>query len=595
MQLSDLEADWAFLPWEEKETVQDIKGNILVAGCGSSFYTESLLVSLAAGRELTAGRINVFYYNMDSSVESDLIIDLINQNQIRRYDQENESSFSWLLVEPVTDVDDQKCELSCWRKLGNIDVRRVIMISDYRIYGPTAQGFELAENELGRGEGSGNTEAYAYQEEYVIDWAKSRGISYAILRPGELMGGFASDNPLQQKIKELAEGEKNSFSCTRRKLPSIYVGDYLRAVFLVCRNIKSGIWNVSAANLSESDVVFYLRDVKQLNRNIQIIDKDEYAGIELSTERLTLEGWRPLVSPEDYVLYAFAFFSNPERIFVYSDYLPDPKLERIQELLMEMLRQVNMICKKHDIPYYLAGGTLLGAIRNHGFLPWDNDLDLMMTREAYNKFLKVAKDELPENLFLQAASYDPENHFYSKIRMNHTLLVTPFNAKHSALHNGIFLDIFPQDATADKKLGQKIHIEATIVARSMVFNKWGNTEIAGDGSHPWIRRVFSIVKSCLPMSVLEKIQYKTIRFFEWKKAPIYLYDGMGQNIRRGAFPAEWLKEEESILFEGEYFPAPRFAHEYLEYLYGKDYKYPVALIKRKKEHNIQLVDLGPHA
>lgn len=96
------------------------------------------------------------------------------------------------------------------------------------------------------------------------------------------------------------------------------------------------------------------------------------------------------------------------------------------------------------------------------------------------------------------------------------------------------------------------------------------------------------------MHMLEKIQYKTIRLFEHKQRSQYLYDGMGQNTRKGAFPAYWLEEEEEILFENHLFPAPRYRHEYLEYLYGFNYQYPVSLIKRKQEHDIQLTDLGPY-
>lgn len=71
-------------------------------------------------------------------------------------------------------------------------------------------------------------------------------------------------------------------------------------------------------------------------------------------------------------------------------------LRRLQMVEFEMLVELDRICRKHKIEYFLSGGTLLGAIRHNGFIPWDDDIDVMMRRDHYNKFIEVQKKELKD-------------------------------------------------------------------------------------------------------------------------------------------------------------------------------------------------------
>lgn len=99
-------------------------------------------------------------------------------------------------------------------------------------------------------------------------------------------------------------------------------------------------------------------------------------------------------------------------------------LQQHQAVLLEMLCQVDKICRKYDIPYTLFSGTALGAVRHEGFVPWDDDLDVIMLRRDYRRFLQVAPGELGENYFLQKEFSQHWPMFFPSYEKRHSLYGT---------------------------------------------------------------------------------------------------------------------------------------------------------------------------
>lgn len=131
-------------------------------------------------------------------------------------------------------------------------------------------------------------------------------------------------------------------------------------------------------------------------------------------------------------------------------------MNKFQEVLLEIALEVDRICKKHDIKYFLDSGTALGAVRHQGFIPWDDDLDIGMLREDYEKFLQVAQDELGDKYFLQTVDTDKYyNNFFAKIRKNDTEAIEPAIRK-SKMHKGIWIDIFPFDYISREKVMERL-------------------------------------------------------------------------------------------------------------------------------------------
>ena len=126
-------------------------------------------------------------------------------------------------------------------------------------------------------------------------------------------------------------------------------------------------------------------------------------------------------------------------------------LKQAQLIMLRLLTVVDEICQKNDIRYWLDSGTLLGAVRHGGFIPWDDDLDICMPRKDYYKFLELANKELPSDIFLQTKKTDPTfPSFYTKLRDNNSTIIERFEGgRDIKFHQGIFIDIFPVDFVDD--------------------------------------------------------------------------------------------------------------------------------------------------
>ncbi len=126
--------------------------------------------------------------------------------------------------------------------------------------------------------------------------------------------------------------------------------------------------------------------------------------------------------------------------------------EQLKQKELEIFRDFLKICQAHNFSYFVAGGTALGTVRHKGFIPWDDDIDVLMPREDYNKFLRIAQEELPENIFVQTNETDPEYPItYAKLRDKNTTFLEK-SAQHLSMNHGVFIDIFPLDGCYEKGL-----------------------------------------------------------------------------------------------------------------------------------------------
>lgn len=141
--------------------------------------------------------------------------------------------------------------------------------------------------------------------------------------------------------------------------------------------------------------------------------------------------------------------------------IEEKTLKKLKKTELEILDEIDRICKKNDINFFLVGGTLLGAVRHKGFIPWDDDLDIGMMRDDFIKFTNAVNNDLNDKYFFDYFSTDKNYHLpFAKVRKNNTTFDEE-TSKNFDNHKGMFVDIFPYDYTDDNF--KRCFIKATII------------------------------------------------------------------------------------------------------------------------------------
>lgn len=244
--------------------------------------------------------------------------------------------------------------------------------------------------------------------------------------------------------------------------------------------------------------------------------------------------------------------------------LDDKKLRRLQLLQVEMLREIDRICKKNGIKYSIIAGTLLGAVRHRGFIPWDDDADVTMLRSEYEKFIIACEKDLDkEKYFLQNSDTDEFYRWgYAKLRLNGTKYIR-YGQENIKCHSGVSIDIFPLDNVPDGKIQRIFHKFHCFIIRKFLWSKAG---MKSEKSR--FKRVLFTIMSWVPK--------KTI-FSHFEK----FYKKNNKNdtelVRVITFPTppktygyykKWYKNLSEIEFEGYTFSALKDKEEYLSFRYG---------------------------
>lgn len=244
--------------------------------------------------------------------------------------------------------------------------------------------------------------------------------------------------------------------------------------------------------------------------------------------------------------------------------LDKENLRKVQLAELEILKEIDRICRKNDIHYTIDGGTLLGAVRHGGFIPWDDDADVAMMRPEYDKFFEACKKDLDtKRFFLQEHRTDPNYPWgYSKIRMNDTLFVRD-NQAHIDMHQGIFVDVFIYDDVPDNYVLRRLHLFACTCIRKCQYAVVGKYRADSSLERRWYNLLDRVPKDFLFDSI-ERIAKITDRHEgELCRHMTYPY-----TRSRYGLPRHCYNEFRDMEFEGYIFRAFKDYDAYLSALYG---------------------------
>lgn len=472
-----------------------------------------------------------------------------------------------------------------------------VLLSDCRVYGKPERYRVYSEGEISNSSDGFATELLRSIETICASGQKQIGFTKTVLRSGIVLGACTKvESPLDSVFKAVANGDPCKLYNTENKITFTYITDLLKAVVMSLTSLnKNTVYNVSSKNatVSTGEIAALLHNVygSQCKIHLSELGKEDFDFAAVNSNKIEFYGCTPEI-PLQTALELCVMSYQEERKPLAFPYAHDGRLKTVQSILLSCLLEVDRICKKHNIKYFLGGGTLLGAVRHQGFIPWDDDADIMMLREDYDKFLKIAPEEMSKGLTLQTSKTDKNCHYeFAKIRVDNTMFATVFSREHKDMNNGLSFDIFCHDKTSNSKIGRKIHLQATLFFRAMVFNKWNKRKV--DNGNRVVSVVCNVLKNILPISFSQWLLNRTFSVFKNKKNAQYLYDGMGRNIYNGAFPAYYLDEVTYIDFEGCKLPVPKEYDKYLRFLYG-DYTQLAPLSTRLQCHEILLFDLGEY-
>lgn len=255
-------------------------------------------------------------------------------------------------------------------------------------------------------------------------------------------------------------------------------------------------------------------------------------------------------------------------------------LNKHQAVLLELLKEFDRICKKHNIHYVIFCGSALGAVRHKGFIPWDDDLDVSMLRDDYEHFLKVAPDELKEQYYLQAefSEHWPMN--FSKLRKNHTTCLEKYHPKDKKSHQGIYIDIFPCDNAADKDRGRKWQFYASRIVVAKALSRRGYE------TDSRMKKVFMACCHLLPMKPFHRY---AMRKKKNDSKYVHTFLACTSKYKKGVYKRSWFTETIEMDFEDMKVPVSVHYDELLTTMYGDYMTLPSEEERKIKEHAI-LID-----
>lgn len=377
-----------------------------------------------------------------------------------------------------------------------------------------------------------------------------------------------------------------------------FVGDAVFTIVLALAGGRMGnIYNVSSWEISRYQIISNIFDLfPQEKINLETVHDDEEHTITyrmLNSKKSELVYFKNISkkirTPKPNAILDTGYWFIDEK-----DYIPRSdinvyygRMDRIREIELEILKEVDKICKENNINYFLAAGTMLGAVRHKGFIPWDDDVDIGMLPEDYAKFIKVCPNSLSVDIGYQNALEAENCHYiHDKIRLKNSFFSTKYSDRYNML-NGVYIDVFLYYKTANSPKAQERHIRKVRTARNLLGIRWADRKYQKGRFY----RLCWDISHKLPDIWFDKYYRRVCMKYD-KKNTNYRIDG-GFNLEKaGAVPDEWFHGTVDATFCGYTFPILEHYDDFLTHWYSSHYMELLPVDGRKSVHDVVRIDIG---
>ena len=260
----------------------------------------------------------------------------------------------------------------------------------------------------------------------------------------------------------------------------------------------------------------------------------------------------------------------------------DYNIKELQKCILNILLAVDKVCREHNIRYWLSDGTLLGAVRHGGFIPWDDDADIAMPRPDYQRFIEHGEEWLPAPFELQTFQKDENcTSAFLKVIDGSTTLIERW-----ALNSigGVYIDVCPIDGIPAQRWRRKLRIGMVHAAKSWVYLRSRDPYKRGHGYTSWLPLLLQATTKNI---TLQRLQLRLQTAYDYETAPLIADYDSGD---RSTMPREVMGTPTPIMFEGHELLGVEHPDEYLKRIFG-DYMTPPPENKRHI-HGFDYVDFN---
>lgn len=258
------------------------------------------------------------------------------------------------------------------------------------------------------------------------------------------------------------------------------------------------------------------------------------------------------------------------------------KIEDIHQCILNILVVVDKVCREHGIRYWLSDGTMLGAVRHGGFIPWDDDADIAMPRPDYERFIKHADEWLPKPYEIQAWEKDEKcTSAFLKVVDGSTTLI-----ERMALNQvgGVYIDVCPIDGIPAQRWRRRLRIGLMHMVKNWVYLRSRDPYKRGHGYTSWLPR---LLQATVKNITLQRLKKRVQSVYDYETSPLIADYDSGE---RSVMKREVMGLPTPIMFEGHELLGVEHPDTYLKCLFGDYMKLPPE--DKRRIHGFDFVDFN---